>query len=90
LLANQNFMIPALLDMLRFRGVTPLFVDLVPPGSAKGRRDFDPATYMTNFDNVLHLYLEDEDDAPRPYLRVLKSPANQFTRRARPIDYDKG
>lgn len=89
LLANQNFMIPALLDMLRFRGITPLFVDLVPPGSAKGRSGFDPATYMINFDNVLHLYLEDEDDTPRPFLRVLKSPANQFTRRAQPIDYDK-
>ncbi len=89
LLANQNFMIPALLDMLRYRGVTPLFIDLVPPGSAKGGTGFDPATYMTNFDNVLHLFLEEVDDSHRPFLRILKSPANQFTRRALPLDYDR-
>lgn len=89
LLQDQHFMIPALLDMLRYRGITPLFVDLVPPGSASGRSDFNPSHYVTTFDNVLHLYLEERDGAHRPYLRILKSTANEFARRAIPIDYEK-
>jgi KaiC/GvpD/RAD55 family RecA-like ATPase len=87
LLADQNFMIPALIDMLRYRSVTPLFIDLVPPGSGRERTDFDPAPYMTTFDNVYLLYLDEVDGTPRPHLRVVKSTANEFTRRGLAIDY---
>ena len=80
-------MIPALLDMLRYQHVTPLFIDLVPPGSAKGRAEFDPARYMTTFDHVFHLFIEEVDGVLRPFLRIVKSPTNDFTRRAFPIDY---
>lgn len=89
LLRGQHFMVPALLDLLRYRGVTPLFVDLVPPGSGRGRVDFNPAPYMTVFDNVFHLYLEQEENVTRPYVRVLKSTANDFRHGAVPIDYRK-
>jgi hypothetical protein len=88
LINNQSFLIPALLDLLRYLGVTPLFVDLVPPGSARGREDFNPAPYMTTFDNVFHLYLERYNtEDHRPYLRVLKSTANDFKQTAMPVDY---
>ncbi len=88
LLDNQTFLISALLDLLRYQGVTSLFVDLVPPGSARGRADFNPAQYMTTFDNVFHLYLErQEGEDQRPYLRVLKSSANDFKQTQFPIDY---
>lgn len=55
LLTNERFQIPALIDLLTYRGVTTFFVDLVPPGSAIGRVQFDPNYYMTTFDNVFHL-----------------------------------
>ncbi len=87
LISEQGFLIPALLDLLRYRHITPLFIDLVPPGSAKGRADFNPASYMTTFDNVLHLHLEDERGTQRPVLRVLKSTANDFVQTTIPIDY---
>jgi KaiC/GvpD/RAD55 family RecA-like ATPase len=90
LLAGQNFMIPALLDMLRYRNVTPLFVDLVPPGSAKGRSPFDPARWMVTFDHVLHLFLREEDGQHRTYVRILKSSTGRFTRRAMRIDFGEG
>lgn len=89
LIENEHFMIAALLDILRYRNVTPLFIDLVPPGSAHGRQDFNPASYMTTFDNVFHLYLEENEGVHQPYLRILKSTANDFTRRAIPLHYER-
>ncbi len=86
LIRQERFLTPALVDLLTYRGVTSFFVDLVPPGSAKGRNDFDPAYYMTTFDNVFHLYLED-DEANTPRLRVLKSTANDFSRKPVGVDY---
>ncbi len=86
LLTNQDFMIPALLDILRYRNVTPLFIDLVPPGSATGRTDFDPAPYTTTFDNVFLLSLDESEGRHVPQLQVLKSTANDFTRRAIPLE----
>lgn len=88
LLAGHNFMIPALLDMLRYRNVTPLFVDLVPPGSAEGRTPFDPARWMVTFDHVLHLFLDEVDGQPRTFVRILKSSTGKFTRRAVPIEFE--
>jgi hypothetical protein len=86
LIQQERFLIPALVDLLAYRGVTAFFVDLVPPGAAKGRTEFDPAYYMTTFDNVFHLYLED-DEAHAPRLRVLKSTANDFSRKPVGVDY---
>ncbi len=87
LLEEQTFLVSALLDLLRYQGVTPFFIDLVP--SAAGQRDtaFNPAPYMTTFDNVFHLYLEQHGDEQRPVLRVLKSTANDFKQSPRPVDY---
>ena len=92
LIDERSFMVPALLDLLRYRNITPLFIDLVPPGSARGRADFNPSQYMTTFDNVLHLfYLDDAymDDAGenRPLLRILKSTANDFRQTPAELDY---
>jgi KaiC/GvpD/RAD55 family RecA-like ATPase len=44
LIKEQRFLIAAMLDMLRYQGVTPLLVDMVPPGASRGRVDFDPRT----------------------------------------------
>lgn len=87
LISDQRFLIPAWLDLLRYRGVTPWFVDLVPPGAALGRRDFDPSPYMTTFDNVFHLYLDGPGAEQRPHLRVLKSTANDFAQAPVQLDY---
>ena len=82
-------MIPAILDLLRYRGITPLIVDLVPPGSARGQGNFNPASYITMFDNVFHLYIEEDGGTYQPFLRILKSTANDFSRKPIPIDYQR-
>jgi KaiC/GvpD/RAD55 family RecA-like ATPase len=78
LIVDQRFLIAALLDMLRYQGVTPFLVDMVPPGTSRGRPDFDPSHYLVGFDNVLHLFFEHEDAGPRPWFRVLKSVGNDY------------
>jgi hypothetical protein len=80
LIRDPRFMTRALLDLLRYRGVTPMFVDLVRPGVSRAGSDFDPAPYMTTFDNVLLLYLEEVDGVLAPRIRVLKSTAREFLR----------
>lgn len=87
LIRDPRFMTRALLDLLRYRGITPLFVDLAPPGAARPGSDFDPAPYMTTFDNVIHLYLEDLDGRLQPWVRVLKSTAREFLRTPVRLDY---
>jgi hypothetical protein len=90
LLHDQRFMIPALLDMLRYRGITPFFVDLVPPASGQGGvQAIDPAAHMINFDNVFHVFLKLQDETEKPMLRVLKSATNAFRRGAFDLDYAK-
>lgn len=89
LITNEQFLVPALLDLLRYRNVTTFFVDLVPPGSAQGKNNFDPSGYMTGFDTVLHMYLEEGEWGTRPFVRVLKSAGNDFTSEPFPLDYQK-
>lgn len=87
LLDNQQFMVRALLDLLRYQGVTPFFVDLVPPGTGHGLANINPSPYLTTFDNVLHLYLDESDGEARPYIRVLKSMAMESLQPAVPLRY---
>ncbi len=76
LIREQRFVIAAILDMLRYEGVTPLFVDMAPgPGAAAA---FDPSTYLVGFDNVLHLFFEQEQQGSRPFFKVLKSVGNDY------------
>ena len=89
LLARQDFMIPALLDVLRYRNVTPLFIDFVPPGSANGRVPLDPGRWMVTFDHVLHVHLAEDESTTRTFVRVLESSTGKFTRRAMPLDIDR-
>lgn len=87
LIENQKFMVAAVLDLLRYRGVTPLFVDLVPPGSASGRTAFDPSPYLTGFDNVIHCFLQ--DGPGKPCFRILKSLGNDYVTEPVAFDYRK-
>lgn len=88
LLEGQRFLIPALLDLLRYEQVTPLFIDLVPPGSSRAGSEFQPAAYLTLFDNVLHLFGEEAADGSlQPRLRILKSIGNEFRRDAFSVTY---
>lgn len=84
LLTGQTFLIPALLDLLRYCEVTPLLVDLVPQGN--GQLQVDPSLYLSTFDNVFHLYLVEEDEHMRPYVRILKSVGNDYQRTPFPLD----
>lgn len=86
LVQDQRFMVAALVDLLRYRGVTPMIVDLVPPGAHKGRSDFDPSPHLTSFDNVIHLYQED-GERTRPTFRVLKSVGNDYVIEPVSMDY---
>ncbi|MEO0479466.1 MAG: ATPase domain-containing protein [Planctomycetota bacterium] len=73
LLRGQNFMLPALLDMLRYQGVTPMVIELVPQGTAENESGVDPSPYLVLFDAVVHLYVGDPGDGtPRACVKVLK------------------
>ena len=89
LITEQRFLIAAMLDMLRYEGVTPLLVDMVPPGTSRGRRDFDPSPYLVAFDNVLHLFIEQEEPGAQPFFRVLKSVGNDFVQQPAAIEWRK-
>lgn len=79
LLGEQDFLIPALLDLLRYQCVTPLFVEQVPPGSsASGNVAFDPSRYLLGFDTAVHVYHERSEAGSQAYFRVLKSVGNDF------------
>lgn len=88
LLREPKFMIRVLLDLLRYEGITPMFVDLVPAGAGMGITAFDPAPYLTTFDNVVHLFLDDTGDGdPQPYVRVLKATALEALQPPVPMRY---
>jgi KaiC/GvpD/RAD55 family RecA-like ATPase len=90
LITEQRFLIAAMLDMMRYEGVTPLLVDMVPPGTSRGRTDFDPSSYLVGFDNVMHLFFEHEEQGARPFFRVLKSVGNDYTQDPLPIEWRAG
>ncbi|MCK5943516.1 MAG: hypothetical protein KAI24_16155, partial [Planctomycetes bacterium] len=78
LIKDQRFVIAAIVDMLRYEGITPMFVDMVPPSGGKTTSSFDPSTYLVGFDNVLHLFFEPDEKGSRPFFRVLKSVGNDY------------
>ena len=80
-------MIAAILDMLRYEGITPLFVDMVPPAGNGGASSFDPSPYLVGFDNVLHLYFDQSQPGSRPFFRVLKSVGNDYVREPMSIEW---
>ncbi|MCB9919918.1 MAG: DUF2075 domain-containing protein [Planctomycetes bacterium] len=82
LLEGQDFLIPALLDLLRYRSVTPLFIDHVPSSHETGELEMDPSQMLSTFDNVLHLFLRDKNGVPKNHVRILKSVGNDFDTRA--------
>lgn len=85
LLHGQEFLIAALLDLLRYRKITPLFIDHVPQGSARGDLGMDPSLHLSTFDNVLHLFVKQDEGEHRPYARILKSVGNEFDSRPFPV-----
>lgn len=85
LLEGQDFLIPALLDLLRYRSVTPLFIDHVPSSHGRGELGIDPSLMLSTFDNVLHLFVVEEDGVPRNHVRILKSVGNDFDNRSFPV-----
>ncbi|MGE3175084.1 MAG: RAD55 family ATPase [Planctomycetota bacterium] len=86
LIREQTFLVAALLDMLRYHGVTPLIVDHMPPGAAGGLGAFDPSPYVTGYDNVLQVFVQPGEPA-RPSFRVLKSVGNDYRNGVLPLDW---
>ena len=89
LIREQRFLIAAMLDMLRYEGITPLLVDMVPPGASAARTDFDPSSYLVGFDNVVQLFFAPEELGGGPRFRVLKSVGNDFVHEPAPIEWRK-
>ena len=89
LIRQQRFLIAALLDMVRYLGVTPFFVDFVPPNHGRRNTDFDPSSFLIGFDTVLHLSFEQRDDGERPCVRVVKSVGNDYAQEPLTIDWRK-
>ncbi|MFY9342995.1 MAG: ATPase domain-containing protein [Planctomycetota bacterium] len=87
LITEQRFLIAAMLDMLRYQAVTPLFVDMVPSGAHHGHGDFDPSSYLVGFDNVVQLFFAQKEHGNQPCFRVLKSIGNDYAPEPRPIEW---
>jgi len=87
LISNQRFLIAAMLDMMRYLGVTPLLIDLVPPSGSGDRSDFDASPYLVGFDTVLHLFFEQRDQTSRPFVRVIKSVGNDYVHEQLSIEW---
>lgn len=87
LIADQRFLIAAILDMMRYEGITPMFVDMVPPSSGNAVNTFDPSPYLVGFDNVLHFYCERAQQSSRAFFRVLKSSGNDYVDEPMSIDW---
>lgn len=87
LITEQRFLVAAMLDMLRYQGVTPLFVDMLPAEASRGGSTFDPSAYLASFDNVLHTWLATTDRGTVPFFRVLKSVGNDFAQEALPLEW---
>ncbi len=85
LLAGQDFLVPALLDLLRYARVTPLFIDHLTSPNPNGDLGPDAALHLSTFDNVFHLFLKHESDDHRHYLHVVKSIGNEFDTQPFPI-----
>lgn len=85
LIHEQKFLVAALLDMLRYRSVTPMFLDTMPPPS--NRAAFDPSPYLNGFDNVIQLFAQEAEQGSRPCFRILKSVGNDYAGEALPIDW---
>jgi len=86
LLEGEDFLVPALVDLLRYREVTSFFVDLVPRGSNPGELSIEPAFYLSSFDNVIHLFLKKVNGDYLTHARILKSIGNDFKRTSFPVD----
>ncbi len=89
LITEQRFLIAAMLDMLRYEGVTPLLVDMVPPGAHNKQSGFDPSSYLVSFDNVVHFWFESDELSTRPHFRVLKSVGNDYVHEPIAIEWRK-
>lgn len=94
LIKDQRFVIAAIVDMLRYEGITPMFVDMVPPSGGNSvppnTSTFDPSSYLVGFDNVLHFYFDHSQQNPRPFFRVLKSTGNDYVDEQVAIDWRRG
>lgn len=87
LIRDQRFLIAAMLDMLRYEGITPMFVDMVPPSAAGSPHAFDPSQYLVGFDNVLQLYFDGARQGAKSFFRVLKSVGNDYVGDPIPIEW---
>lgn len=87
LIQDQRFVIAAIVDMMRYEGTTPLFVDMVPPSGTAVGASIDASPYLVGFDNVLHLYFDQDQQNSRPFFRVLKSTGNDYVAEPMSIEW---
>lgn len=74
LIQEPEFLVLALLDLLRHQGVSPLFVSMLPPGRwEQVSPRFDSTPYVTRFDNVLHIFPRVRDGQSQVWCRILKA-----------------
>ncbi len=90
LIQDQRFVIAAIVDMMRYEGITPLFVDMVPPSGGNVANTFDASPYLVGFDNVLHIYFDTAQLNSRPFFRVLKSTGNDYVSEPMSIEWRRG
>ncbi len=83
LIEDPEFLILALLDLMRHQGVSPLFIELLTPGKDDISMDVNP--YLSRFDNVIHIFPRKSDGGHTVFSRIIKAMGCNFTREAIPL-----
>ncbi|GEM_PF-1766323 len=84
LVEDPDFLVMALLDLLRNQGVSPLFIELVSPGERPSPALLAP--YVSRFDYVIQLFFKEGEEDERPWCRIHKALGVEFSRKPFPLD----
>ncbi len=78
LVEDPDFLVMALLDLLRNQGVSPLFIEVIGPVEKPSAALLAP--YVSRFDNVIQLFYK-EGEEERPWIRIHKALGQEFPRK---------
>ena len=84
LVEDPDFLVLALLDLLRNQGVSPLFVEVFSPGEGAPAALLAP--YVSRFDNVFQLFHPEGEGKGRPWCRIHKALGGESPRDPFPLD----
>ncbi len=91
LVEDPDFLVLALLDLLRNQGVSPLFIEVFSPGDGEGGAPAALlAPYVSRFDTVVQVFFRRDGTRETPWCRIHKSPGGEDGREPFPLDFSSG